>query len=1380
VGLSRLVHPLAALGAVAAPGRQLYDAARMEADRPRANGTEPPATVLSVAPATGPAMALVADVAALGLALTGRAARLPRLPLGVPWALSVVEPQVSRIIGGPGRAAIGAGVSVLRATSAGLAREELGLAADTALQFSLLREARAWRASWSEHERQWESAARPEVISTTEPRTLPLPQVDRYAGLAMGSALAAAGLALVVARSPGRAFGFLVAGTPTAARVGREAFAAQLARGLARQGVVATDATAVRRLDRVDATVIDAGALVTGRFRVDEVRALGSDVDPAALHLRAHQLIDPADPYRSRPVDGWAVQAVRASGVRRSGGPGAGRPGRPTAATFRIVHDGVPVAIATLTLELDPLAEALVDAASRAGPVTLARGSADLARRLSLERVPRGTKLQDAVHELQRRGHVVAVVSADEHRALADADCGIGLVRDGTVPWSADLLCGPGLESAYRVLDAIPAAREASRRAGRCAVAGTVTGMLLVLAGPAWSAGRRASAARSGAALFAVAGGISRARSVTRRPSPVPRNDEIWHMLEIATTLERLHSGPDGLTDDEAMLRLAERPTPPETEEPPGLLGATLHELDNPLTPTLSAAAIASAITGALIDAALIGTVLAVNATIGGAQRVSADRAMKRLADATAVRVRIRRNGNMVDGRADDLVPGDIVALQAGDSVPADCRLMSSAVIEVDESSLTGESLLVTKSSQPSVAPAVADRHSMLHEGTTIAAGHAEAVVVATGAETELGRTTRMVGPASRAGGVAARLRSLTRVSVPISVGAGAAVAAAGVPWRRPLYDSVATGVSLAVAAVPEGLPFVATVAQLGAASRLSSRGALVRRPSTIEALGRTDTLCFDKTGTLTEGRIRLRRVSDGRADAPAGQLTPSLREVLTVAVQASPHELEGQPLAHATDQAVVEGAAQCGVSAAGDADGWRRVTELPFEPTRGYHAVAWRHDHGHRIAVKGAPEVVTPRCTDWRRQGAAAPFDDVARQRVAGEVDRLARAGYRVLAVAERPVRTRRSLTDDDLTDLTFLGLVALADPVRRSAAEAVRTLQAAGVSVTMVTGDHPSTAEAIASELGLLDGRRVLTGAEMDAMDDEALLAALPDTVVFARTSPAHKVRIVELLRRADRVVAVTGDGANDAPAIRMADVGIALGLHGAEAAKEAADLVITDDRIETIADAIVEGRALWSSVRDALAVLLGGNLAEIAFTLGTGVFTPSGSALNARQLLLVNLMTDILPAMALAAQRPAGVSPEALLREGPESSLGSVLNREIAIRAVITATAATTSWVLGRGTGTRIHAGTVAMVGLVCAQLGQTLVVGRHSPLVVGASLASLAALAVIVQTPVLSQLFGCRPLGPTGWGFAIAPAAAGTVLAAAATRLTQPAMSSRPTS
>jgi cation-transporting ATPase I len=703
--------------------------------------------------------------------------------------------------------------------------------------------------------------------------------------------------------------------------------------------------------------------------------------------------------------------------------------------------------------------------------------------------------------------------------------------------------------------------------------------------------------------------------------------------------------------------------------------------------------------------------------------------------------------------------------------VPADCRILTALGLEVDESSLTGESQLVPKSQAATGAVNLAERRSMLYAGSSVAAGEATAVVVATGQATELGRTTQAAAAGRRPGGVQSRLRELTRLTVPVTLGAGAALIGGGLLRGRSLRDTLGTGVSLAVAAVPEGLPIVATAAQYSAARRLSRRNALVRNPGTIEALGRVDVLCFDKTGTLTQGRIRLHLVWPAAGPPrPVTELRRGGSLVLAAGLRATPEYNDGEALAHATDGAVVDGARQAGITADLGAASWRQVGELPFEPSRGYHAVLGRSRAGQLLCVKGAPEIVLPLCTQQRRGGRTTELDTRARKAIAHKVDRLARDGYRVLAVAERDASGRRDLREDRISRLRFTGLLALTDPVRDTAAEAIRGLRAAGIGVLMLTGDHPSTAEAIAAELGLLDGGRVVTGAELDELTDPELDEMVAQTAVFARVSPDHKVAIVAALRRTGRVVAVTGDGANDAPAIRLADVGVALGRRGTNAAKEAADIVVTDDRIETIIDAIVEGRAMWSSVRDAIAMLLGGNLGEIAFTLGTGLLLPGGSVLNARQLLLVNLFTDMVPSLALAVKEPQGTTPQILLREGPEVSLGSALDRDILIRGGLTAASGLAAWAGGRMTGVAPRrASTTALVGLVGAQLGQTLVTGWRSPLVVAASAGSAAALAVVIQTPVVSQFFGCTPLGPVGWSIGLGAAAAGSLGAPLASRL-----------
>jgi cation-transporting ATPase I len=396
------------------------------------------------------------------------------------------------------------------------------------------------------------------------------------------------------------------------------------------------------------------------------------------------------------------------------------------------------------------------------------------------------------------------------------------------------------------------------------------------------------------------------------------------------------------------------------------------------------------------------------------------------------------------------------------------------------------------------------------------------------------------------------------------------------------------------------------------------------------------------------------------------------------------------------------------------------------------------------------------------RRGGQRVALDQAAATELARHAASLAERGLRVLAVAERTVPAGDSLDPRRLVGLTFLGLLAFSDPVRKTAGQAVRELAQAGVRTVMITGDHPGTAEAVARELGLESPLGVLTGGELGEMDEATLDRKINRIGVFARVTPPQKVRIVRALQRVGRVVAMVGDGANDAPAIRLANVGIAVGEQSTTAARAAADILLTDARLETLVDAVLEGRAMWAAVRDAVSILVGGNLGEIGFTLGAGLID-GRPPLNARQLLLVNLLTDVAPAMAIALRPPARLSLERLAHEGPEASLGQLLNRQIAMRAGVTALGASVAWGIARLTGTRMRANTVGLVALVGTQLGQTLFCGELSRPVVVTGIASAAVMGAIIQTPVLSHAFGCRPLGPVGWTIALGASAAATGVA-----------------
>jgi len=660
-----------------------------------------------------------------------------------------------------------------------------------------------------------------------------------------------------------------------------------------------------------------------------------------------------------------------------------------------------------------------------------------------------------------------------------------------------------------------------------------------------------------------------------------------------------------------------------------------------------------------------------------------------------------------------------------------------------------------------------------------VLAGTGHAVVVATGAQSEAGRAADMAGAATVPTGIEGHLAELTRAALPAVGIGGAAVTLLGMLRGVPVREALASGVAVAVAAVPEGLPLVATVAQSAAARRLSQKGVLTRAPRVLEALGRVDVICFDKTGTLTQGQLAVTRLAghdcDLDLDSAAG------RRLLRTAARACPEATGDRVVAHATDRAVLDAAA---AHCPPDKD-WQLSAELPFEASRGYSASSGADAGRACLAVKGAPETVLARCAsvataghgesagaDGGQEGQVA-FGPARRRAADGLVRRLADDGLRVLAVAEA-FPGRPAGPDDDLfelaRDLTLVGFLAIADTPRPSAAETVKRLADAGVRVTMITGDHPATAASVARDLGIPQAETVLTGPELDTLSDRDRIDRVSRTAVFARVSPEHKVRIVHDLQRAGHVVAMAGDGVNDAAAIRLADVGIGLTAHGSTSARAAADLVLTDPDPARLLDALLEGRTLWRSVRDAVGILVGGNAGEVAFTvLGTAL---SGRApLGTRQLLLVNMFTDMLPALAvaLAPARPPETGEDPLAGGPVPSLLGAELARVLAVRGAATTLGAAGAWQTGRMTGRATRASTMGLAALVGTQLGQTLITDWHSPLVVTTAAISTAALVTVIQTPGVSHFFGCTPLGPVAWTTVATCSTTATVAAALAPRL-----------
>ncbi|WP_219822198.1 HAD-IC family P-type ATPase [Streptomyces sp. Ru73] len=1321
------------------------------------------------------ALSLAFQAAAVPVATAVRLSQRTPLPTALSALVSVVDTQpalrrrLTAVVGPRNIDVVLAGLSALAHAGTG---GFVGLGVDAVRHSLRLAETTAHREAWASAEprvtetaRHVRAAAVPEAERTVPLREGPVERYARRSGWVAGTVFAGT---FAVTRKAIPAAGAAVASVPKPPWAAREAFAGTLGRGLSRQGSLVTGPEALRRLDRVHTVVLDTEALLTGGHLLADLAPLNGKHATGDLAATAYRLFDGRRPTAAHEDDDWSLAPLEEPADR------AGAEGKNAAAVAEaadrlrrdgaehvlvLAHRGKPRALAAVVPELHEAAEGLVTAARRSHLTVLTAGryAAHVALSDAHGTVPGGDRLAGSVRDLQRDGTGVLLVSADRD-ALTVADVGVGVTgQDGVLPWGADVHVGADLARVRVLVAACGAARPVSQRGVRLAQAAAVVGAVATLAGRR----KRGMAARSllavnAAAALGMAQGVWAAAQVLHvNGAPIPARRP-WHAMTPDTVLGLTGGSEDGLTTRQARSRTR---TAGDQVQQPSLLRAVATETANPLTPVLLGGAALSAGVGALLDAYIIVGVTLLSGCIGGVQRHLADRAVADLHRRSAVMTTVLRDGEERRLPSEELVSGDVVALAAGDVVPADCRLLTARGLEADESALTGESLPVAKDVAPVLAADLADRTSMAYEGTTVAAGRARGVVVATGAATEAGRGAQAGRGAAAPVGVERRLAQITRTTMPVALGAAGTLMAVGLLRGRPARETVGAGVGLAVASVPEGLPFLVSAAQLAAARRLSAQGVLVRDPRTIEAVGRTDVLCFDKTGTLTHGQIALSAVSAAGRSLALERLGAEHEDVLAAGLRATPRRRRKQPLAHVTDNAVVTGAEEAGVHRTRSAAGWKRTAQLPFEPSRGFHAAVGRSGTEWVLSVKGAPEEVIERCTSQ----AGRTLERADREELLAEGEKLAAEGHRVLAVAER--RTRKDptvdgkLTDEAVGKLGFLGFLAFSDQVRGTAAGSVRELGEAGVHIVMITGDHPQTAESIAKELGVINGRRVVTGAELDSMDDAALDRALPEVGVVARSTPEHKVRVVQAFQRLGRTVAMTGDGANDAPAIRIADVGIALGGRGTPAARAAADLVVTDDRLETILAVLIEGRAMWASVRQALAMLVGGNLGEIAFTV-LGATVSGTSPLTARQLLLVNLFTDLLPAIALAVRAPHPEAAARLLREGPEASLGTALTEETAQRALATATGAAAGWLAARLTGRPARARTVALTALVATQLGQTLLIGGRDRSVVASAAGSMAALAAVVQTPGLSHFFGCTPLGPVAWTIALSAAGAAT--------------------
>ncbi len=788
-----------------------------------------------------------------------------------------------------------------------------------------------------------------------------------------------------------------------------------------------------------------------------------------------------------------------------------------------------------------------------------------------------------------------------------------------------------------------------------------------------------------------------------------------------------------GLGTGEANTRLAAQgPNRLHEQSRPPYGAIAARQIIDPLVALLVVAAVVSAALGETLEAAVIAVIVVLNAALGFYQEAAAERAITSLREGFPRYASVVRDGREQEIPAEELVTGDVVVLREGDAVPADARLLDARGVEVDESTLTGESLPVEKDTAPLPEDTpLADRRSMVFAGTGMTRGRARAVVTSTGMGTELGLIAQLAGTAvPPPTPLQARLGRLARLLAAAGVGLTLALGAAMLARGSSLHEAFLTGVSVAVAAVPEGLLATVTIALALGAGEMAARGAIVRRLAAIETIGGTTTACVDKTGTLTENRMRVAAVRPATGREAA--------EVLAAAALASSAELVdddgtlrvvGDPV----EGAVLLAALEQGLSRRRLVENRELVAELPFSPERRRMTVVYDEPDGRRMFVKGAPEVLLE-LADGHIE-AARELESAAQA--------WAEEGFRVLAVAERRLSPDDGVDPAVERDLVPVGLIALHDPLRDGAAAAVRAATGAGIRVAMLTGDHPATAHAIAQALGMR-----------------------PEDV-HARVTPADKLAIVEREQAAGAVVLVTGDGVNDAPALKRADVGVAMGRGGTEAAREAADIVLVDDAFETIVAAIREGRRIGDNVRKVIAFLLSANLGEVVL-FAIAVTAGLGAPMAVVQVLAVNVLTDGLPALALARD-PA--TPGAMLR--PPRARGTFLPGDVmlalGVAGSLVGLVGLAAFLVGRELDGS-SAQTMAFVTVALAELvfvfacrSETHPAWRepwNGYLVLGV-LASAAIVAAIVYVPFLNEPFATVQLGAVelaiAAGLALVPAA-----------------------
>ena len=856
-----------------------------------------------------------------------------------------------------------------------------------------------------------------------------------------------------------------------------------------------------------------------------------------------------------------------------------------------------------------------------------------------------------------------------------------------------------------------------------------------------------------------------------------------WHTLTIKESLESLESGPRGLTSDEAARRLEKfGPNELQAQAHVSAWSILLEQFKNVLIIILLLATALSAFLGHGVEAIAITVIVLFAVILGFIQEYRAERAIEALREMAAPNATVIRDGIEQRVPASEVVPGDVILLATGDKVPADARLMEAVNLQTVEAPLTGESAPVEKHSMalPEAQLPAGDQRNMAFAGTAVTYGRGRALIVATGMATEFGKIARMLQDVDTVktplqGNLDRLGKSLARAAFAVVF----VIVLLGLFRGQPFVEMLIFGVALAVAVVPEALPAVVTISLALGVKRMVRRNALIRRLPAVETLGSTSVICSDKTGTLTKDEMTVRKLYvaghtievSGTGYEPRGTFSmngsgaaapASLSMMLRAAALASDArveqrngagtwEVKGDP----TEGALIVAAAKAGLNKPELDKQFSRVSEIPFTAETKRMTTLHETPGGIVAYSKGAPEVIVQSCTLQLTDAGVEPLDEARRAEVLDRARQMAGEALRVLAIAYKP----RAAVEDAEHEMTLLGLAGMIDPPRPEAKAAIRRCEEAGIKVMMITGDHPLTAKAVAEELGLSKHGEVVNGPELEAMDDAQLEREVESIEVCARVSPAHKLRVVTALQNRGQVVAMTGDGVNDAPALKKADIGIAMGITGTDVSKEAAAMTLTDDNFASIVAAVEEGRGIFSNIKKYLMYLLSSNIGEIGLMAGATLFGLP-LPLSAVQILYVNLATDGLPALALAVDPPE----EGLMQRPPRNARSGIFTRPVVLLMLVGGVWSAIVnlglfvWALSSGRSVQ-EAMTMTFVSLVLIQFFKAYNFRSdrlsvfHRPFANKwlnlAIVWELVLLGLILYVPLLERTFGTFPLTAIDW-------------------------------